>query len=381
MKNPFEYGDIVLGDSFCNRVKESKDIRRTIENAQNMVVFSERRLGKTSLVKRVLNSLPDQKYYCVYVDLWPTDGKITFIQTLAEALAGAHKSTGEQLLDWAGTIYNVLSPTVSMSKEGEPQLNFNFSSTDNSVPALKDVLEAPEIIREQTEKKVVVVLDEIQVIRKYENGIVENQLRSSVQTQSEVCFLYLGSRRHLIQDMFMDEESPLFKSGTNYPLDTIAEEDWEPFIRERFEQADKSISKEIIKIIVSKTDGHPFYTQHFCHVLWEITETGKTLEQDTLEKAINILLDREKEVYMTRLDSLTKNQKRLLIALALEEGYEQIYSEDFTRKYGLTPAKIQRSIDSLKQNDLIDLKDDKYIVRDRFLRLWIQRRFNNVEFS
>lgn len=178
MKNPFEYGDIVAGESFCNREREQRDIIRSIDNSQNLILYSERRLGKSSLVKTVMKNLSESDYYLTYVDLWPTDSASSFIKTMASELAGAHQSRGKQLLNWAGNIFNVLSPVLTMTKEGEPQLEFNLSSAGENLPALKDILTAPETIREQTGKQVVIVLDEIQKIREYESDRVENQLRS-----------------------------------------------------------------------------------------------------------------------------------------------------------------------------------------------------------
>src|SRR6266566_2684023 len=51
MRNPFEYGGVVSGEAFCNRQKELADLRRAMENAEKLFVFSERRYGKTSLVR------------------------------------------------------------------------------------------------------------------------------------------------------------------------------------------------------------------------------------------------------------------------------------------------------------------------------------------
>ena len=65
MKNPFEYGGVVSGNAFCNREKEVADLLRAIENNEKLFVFSERRYGKTSLVRTALGKLP--KTGCVVV--------------------------------------------------------------------------------------------------------------------------------------------------------------------------------------------------------------------------------------------------------------------------------------------------------------------------
>ena len=54
MVNPFKYGGIVGADAFCNRTQELKDLSRAMQNGDRLFLYSERRLGKTSLIKRVL---------------------------------------------------------------------------------------------------------------------------------------------------------------------------------------------------------------------------------------------------------------------------------------------------------------------------------------
>src|SRR6266581_3134148 len=86
VKNPFEYGGVVSGVAFCNRQKELADLRRAMENAEKLFVFSERRYGKTSLVRAALGKLPRKNFISAYVDLWPTDSEATFVTVVARAL-------------------------------------------------------------------------------------------------------------------------------------------------------------------------------------------------------------------------------------------------------------------------------------------------------
>ena len=58
MRNPFQYGNVVGQEASCNRKAKISDLRRAMENGEKLFVYSERRLGKTSLVKLVLQKLP-----------------------------------------------------------------------------------------------------------------------------------------------------------------------------------------------------------------------------------------------------------------------------------------------------------------------------------
>ena len=92
MTNPFQFGGVVSGDAFCNREKEQADLLRAMENAEKMFVFSERRYGKTSLVRAVLRRLPKKRHVCAYVDLWPTDGEATFVTAVAKAITESFRA-------------------------------------------------------------------------------------------------------------------------------------------------------------------------------------------------------------------------------------------------------------------------------------------------
>ena len=65
MKNPFEYGGVVSGNAFCNRQQELVDLRRATENGEKLFVFSERRYGKTSLVRAALSTISADRFIVV----------------------------------------------------------------------------------------------------------------------------------------------------------------------------------------------------------------------------------------------------------------------------------------------------------------------------
>ena len=114
MRNPFEYGGVVSGDAFCNRQKEIGDLLRAMENAEKLFVFSERRYGKTSLVRAALGKLPKKGCVCAYVDLWPTDSEATFTTALAKAIAESMSTSVEKLLETARKFFGRLSPSVTV---------------------------------------------------------------------------------------------------------------------------------------------------------------------------------------------------------------------------------------------------------------------------
>ena len=242
-----------------------------------------------------------------------------------------------------------------------------------SVRVLDEVLATPAKIAAKGERNVVIVFDEFQQIFEYGNDHVEKKLRSAIQNQSEVSIFFLGSRKHLIQKMFMDRSRPLYRAGGHYPLGPIAEEHWLPFIRERFAAARKQISGQLIHSICEQTQGHPFYTQHLCHAVWELCAPNAAVTEELVRDAVRLLLERESYAYSTLWESLATNQRKLLKGLAGETAKVKPFAGEFVRRSGLgSPSNAQRAVDSLLERDVIDRENGSFIITDRFFRLWIQ---------
>jgi AAA+ ATPase superfamily predicted ATPase len=320
MRNPFEYGDVVGTRAFCNCEKEQRVLRRVIDNAGRLFLYAQRRTGKTLLVQRVLEELSKEKYVAAYVDLWPTESPAAFTEAMAKALAeAASLGAAERMLEVAGTLFSRPRPSVTVDETGAPVLTFGADPPTGSKPELEEVLAAPaKIAREEEGRRVAVVFDEFQQITQYDEGQVEQTLRSEIQHHEDVAYLFLGSRKHLIQEMFLDSKRPLYRSAEHYPLPEIAEKDWRPFIQERFEGAEKTISGERVADVCEWAGRHPFYVQHLCHVLWERCEEGSAVAEEDVEKAVEVLLGRESYAYAALWESLTSNQRRFLRGLAGE---------------------------------------------------------------
>ena len=350
-----------------------RDLLRAMENAEKLFVFSERRYGKTSLVQAALGRLPKKAYVCAYVDLWPTDSEATFVTAVAKALAESMSMSVGKLLETAKKFFGSLSPSVTMDEEGKPVLTFGLGKQARVGPALEEVLETPARIASKGGPRVVIVFDEFQQILDYGGDHVERKLRSVIQNHRQVSYLFLGSRKHLIQGMILDRNRPLYRAGGHYPLGPIVEEHWLPFIRQRFDEAQKGIDRAHIQEICARTQGHPFYTQHLCHVLWELCETKSRVTTEMLGQAVKVLLDRESYAYTTLWESLTASQKRFLKGLAAEAPRVKVFAGEFVSRYGLSsPSNAQRAVQALLAKDIIDRDNGSFLITDRFFRLWIQ---------
>jgi len=375
MKNPFQYGGIVEGGAFCNRRKELADLRAGMESSEKLFLYSERRLGKTSLVQTALRGLPRGGYAAAYVDLWPTDGEKSFAAATAEAITASMSSTAGQLLQMATQFFGLFAPSVTTDSEGKPKITFGFSVSGQPGLEIEEVLAAPAKIAARGKRKVVIVFDEFQQVLEYGSDMVERRLRSVIQKHRDVSYIFLGSRKHLLQKMFLDRSRPLYRAAGNYPLGAIETRHWIPFIGKKFREGEKPIADNEIRRVCELTEGHPFYTQHLCHALWEICAPGEAVTEALIQRAIKVLLDREGYAYTVLWESLALNQKRLLKGIAAEPAGAKLFAAPFLTRHGLgSGSNAQRAVESLLNRDLIDRDNGSYLITDRFFRIWIGQK-------
>ena len=93
MENPFVYGKVVRGNYFADREAEIAELTNDIASGQNVIVFSPRRYGKTSLILEVLDRVKAEGLLTFYIDLFKVTSQETFIAAYAKEVA---RLQGEQ---------------------------------------------------------------------------------------------------------------------------------------------------------------------------------------------------------------------------------------------------------------------------------------------
>lgn len=105
-----------------------------------------------------------------------------------------------------------------------------------------------------------------------------------------MAYIFLGSQKHLMSDMFLNRKRPLYSSADHFPIGPIEVRHWRPLLRDKFEDSDRKIGTHVIEQICEFTQGHPFYTQHLCHAIWERCEPGREVTADNIRKGVQIVL-------------------------------------------------------------------------------------------
>jgi hypothetical protein len=373
--NPFRFGDLALDEAFADRTGELAELTADMRNGQNVVVFAPRRYGKSSLVLRAAGEALAHGVLVAYCDLMRTPTKERFAAALAKTIYEDLASPAGQLLERATALFRGLrvTPTIEVDPESA-MLRFTFDARRRRAADIDDtierLLELPQEIAADRERRAVVVLDEFQEVVKLDRDF-PNLMRSVFQAQPEVGHVYLGSKRHVLDRIFNDRNEPFWRSAKRLELGLIPREEFARFLRRRFEETDRGISGPALDRLLEVTGGHPYATQELAYSTWQVVLAGRYAHESDVDMALAGVLRGERNHFATLWDRATEQQRLLLLALAYEPGFP--YSVAYQDRYGLeSSSHVQRALTSLSREELVGRDEEgRWRIVEPFLAEWL----------
>src|SRR5579859_5345553 len=277
-RNPFRFGDVATGEHFTDRQAETTELISDLRSGQSVLLISPRRYGKTSLITAVIDKVRKQHLLVAYVDLLRTTTKERFASQLAAALYAGLTPAVERAVHRAGELFQSLPlrPKITLNQDGSPSFEFTAAPGSTDIDQTIDrLLEVPQEVAKRRKRQAVIVLDEFQEIVALDAELPA-RMRAAFQFQPDVAHVYLGSRQHLLRNVFTDANSPLYNSAKVFPLGPIEREAFGRFIAERFASTGVPISAEAIMHLLSITNGHPHDTQKLGYFAWAAAESENT---------------------------------------------------------------------------------------------------------
>jgi len=365
--NPFILSGYKSPEYFCDRNLETKRILSSLNNQRNLTLMSSRRMGKTGLIYHVFNKLaPDKGIIPVYIDILGTTSLPEFIESFGNALVkGISKS--ESSLKKILQSLSHLRPQLSYdSLTGEPKISFDIRN-ENEINFSFETLF--ELIGKKN-SHFFIVIDEFQQIANYAQKNTEAILRTYFQQVTNATFLFSGSKRHILSEIFTNPSRPFFSSSEIMQISSINKDDYKLFIDFHFSAAKKSMSDKAFEIITEYTELHTFYTQFLCNRLFD---SFKNISGENVEQTLIKILQENEPVYANYLNLLTRMQYRTLRAIAIEKNVKSPTSKEFLLKHKLGAASsVSQAIESLIEKEFINVENQSYSTQDKFLREWIR---------
>jgi uncharacterized protein len=373
--NPFLFGALALDESFADRREETAELASDMRNGQDVVVFAPRRYGKSSLVWAATSLLAKDGVLVAQVDLMTTPTKERLAAALAASIYENIASPLERVWEKAAAPFRRLRLQPSMSLEPDTgAVAFNFSGAREAADVdatIEQLLELPASIGAERGRRTALVLDEFQEVVDIDPHLPK-LLRAIFQKQPEVSHVYLGSKRHVMEKIFNDENEPLWRSAKPMELSRIPAVEFTGFIAERFEATGRNCEPDAVEQLLVLTEGHPHATQELCYFLWEQTPAGEAVTAPRLEAALISVLRAEDARFTLLWESLPTVQRLLLQALAREPGHP--YAQAYRDRYDLpSAASVQTGLRALEQREIVSGDRGAYRIVEPFLGEWMRR--------
>jgi uncharacterized protein len=367
LKNPFRYGIAVDDQYFIDREKELRDFSKWLTSGQSLVIYSPRRYGKTSLVLKLLKKLRSEGYYTAYIDFFKVNSKLRFAELYYTEIIKQLPSWEKALKKVSGLTRSV-RPVVSVDQQGLPSVSVKFEDSAG-YQDLTELLELPQKL--SGKKNWVIVFDEFQEINRLNGDSFEKEMRAAFIHHKNVGYAFLGSKMHMLLNMFTHESRAFYQFGKIIELKKLPADIFKEFIDSGFKRAGISFKGDISEKIIDICEGIPHYIQYLASGAWEeAIENKSKLDDVVLERAIWKIIINQDDYFSAQYERLTLHQQTVLKAVSVDNA--NIYNHAFTTKYNLkSPSSIQRSVERLLNDGILMRQSDTYHFTDPFFRRWI----------
>lgn len=313
----------------------------------------------------------------VFIDILHTSSLREFTYLLGRAIY-------ETLLPRSRKMANLFIQTIkSISGKfgfdpitGMPTFNVELGDIDRPEYTLDEIFQ----YLAHADKPCIVAIDEFQQIAKYPEKNIEAQLRTHIQKLRNCNFIFAGSERHMMQEMFTSAARPFYHSADMLELKAIVPEIYIPFIAGHFEKRNRRIASDDIERVYNLFKGHTYYVQKTFNEAFADTPEGEECTFETLRAAIDNMVASNDTIFREILSNIPEKQKELLYAIAKEGEAERITSAAFIKRHSLASASsVQSAMKKLLEKDIITEINKVFSVTDRLFAMWMNGLYGNTK--
>ncbi|WP_288287107.1 ATP-binding protein [uncultured Prevotella sp.] len=369
--NPFITTGRVPKELFCDRKEESNKFLKSITNGANVVLMAPRRVGKTQLVYYCFDK-PDirDNYITFFIDILKTSTLQEFTYEFGKTVFNTLATRGQKMQKMAMMTMRSLTGNIGFDPvTALPTFGISIGDIQNPAFSLEEIFRTLE----GAGKKCIVAIDEFQQITNYPEKNIEAELRSHIQKLTNTQFIFSGSERHLLEEMFRDSARPFYNSADIQSLEVIEEKKYADFVRHHFLVNGKRIADEAIHYVYETFDGNTYYNQKTMREAFAVTANDTLCTKETTELLVKQMVKEANRHYSEVMSRLALPQKELLYAIAKEHWARQITSGAFIRRHSLKSASsVQSSIKKLLEMGLVSFESGSYYIADQLMGLWLK---------
>ena len=357
---------IATGKSFCNRKAELRYLATNIKDCKPTLIVSPRRYGKTSLA---LNAIKQSNHPHAQFDFLSAINEVDIERCVLKGvgeLISRIESGVKKAIILAGELFSGLDIKVNYGRLGV-SIDIDRKAEKPAYHILR-VLERVDYLARKYKKKIILFFDEFQRISEVsEDHSIESVIRQIAQESKDLTFVFSGSNRHLLYQVFDDRSRPLYKLCDRIVLERIASVEYKKYIAQAaLQRWHTKIDGEIVGRIIYYTERHPYYINLLCSKLWK-QESVPTMS--CVDEMWDNYVFQERTQVASEMDLLSKNQRKLLTVLARTNGTTAPRSQEFERVAEMSGATITQALDFLDKKDYV-FKDvsNRYNVLDPLIK-------------
>ena len=371
--NPFILGKMIPEEYFCDRQEETQTLLKQIKNGRNVALISPRRLGKSGLIHHCFAQKEIiEHYYTFYVDLYATSSLNELVLNLGSEVYRSLKTRKSRFLEKFFAMVQSLRLGFSIdSRTGDPTFDIGIGDIHTPETTLAEIF----AYLEAADKPCIVAIDEFQQIGEYPEKNVEALLRTHIQRCSNSSFIFSGSKRHIMSNMFNSSSKPFYQSAITMGLGTIPKETYTDFAYRLFITHDKEIDRDVIRMTYDRYEGYTWFVQMLMNELFSMTNKGEKCTLEMLPEAEQNILQMQGVSYESTLSMLSIKQRQVLSAIATEGYAQSVTSSLFIKKHRLVSASsLQTALTALLNKYIIVKTNDGYRIEDFFFATWLRTR-------
>lgn len=371
MDNPFVTKGYAGPEYFCDRVEETKRLVELTTNGNNIALISPRRVGKTDLIHHCFQQ-PElkEKYYTFHIDIYATASLRDFVNVFGQTILNELKPKGRVVWEGFLNILRSIRSEITYDINNFPTWSIGLGNIENPMVTLDEIFQ----YLGQADRPRIIAIDEFQQITRYaEAHNIEAMLRTYIQRCNNATFIFSGSKRHLMGEIFTSPSRPFYQSVLVMNLKPISVEKYTEFAKMQFDRYGKSIDDEAVVAVYERFDAVTSCLQRILNVLFLKTLPGGKCTCDMVDDAINYILDMFSETYQDLLERIPEKQREVFIAIAKEGKAKAITGKTFIKKHHLqTSSVINAAVRGLLEKDFITVDKGVYTIYDPFFALWLR---------
>ena len=370
MGNPFSFGSPVSGDRFDDRRTEVRFLVRRMAAGQNVVLTSPRRYGKTSLLLRAVTEARKKEHARVGI------ASLLRCSSRREVAEEVTRAVIDGALGWmVGTAEQVAErlrrlPRVTPTLEHEGW-RFALAISGGPDDFLLDIRRPIELLADSRldRRPVCLVLDEFQQIAEIDQHLA-GFFKTVIDDLPGVSLVFSGSRRHMMERLFVGSGAALKNAAEPLSLEVIPEAVMTQFLVSRMRSAGRTLTAPGARLTYRLMRGIPHFVQLLASAVYD--QDVEVADADAVRAALVEVLTRQRADLAARYESLPMNQRKLVRGLA-RSPVRDLLSRDSLRRLEMSPASAQRARDALREAEQIEFDGQLgWRVSDPVFERWLR---------